>query len=541
MRSCFLVGALFVPVLSACADGPGILEEGAFPPGFLFGAATAGFQVEMGCPSLADAVCLDDGSDWYDYMTSPKTLESPLTFLNGDDPAEVGPGHWELYEQDYDRAADHLGLNAFRMSIEWSRLFPASTEGVSGHEALKAMADPGALATYRAMFESLRDHGLEPVVTLHHYTLPLWIHDGVGCHVDLEGCTDRGWLQPDRIVPEIAKYAGFAAREFGGLVDWWFTQNEPFAVILPGYLQPSQERSNPPAVLLQAQAARTALLTMIDAHARMADAIRDQDTTDADGDGRPSLVGLAYAMAPVFPRDPDSPVDRKAVENIFYLWNLLFLDAAAAGILDHDMDGEGEASPDLAGRMDVIGLNYKQSMRIEGTEQSLLPDLSPLLTMNPLTLDLSREHPRGIYEMIDLLQIRYGLPVLITENNGQGLWQGDMEEETRIVTETLQWVSHAVRQGLDVRGWIYWSFMDNIEWNHGMDVDLGLYAVDPDDPLKTRTPRPLVPVIASITSAGSVPHSLRSAHPIDLDGPPTGGIPAVFRSPVAQTPWPEPN
>ena len=262
------------------------LAPGAFPEGFFFGAATAGFQVEMGCPTLSDELCVDTQSDWYAYMTSSETVDSSSTYLNGENPAEVGPGYWELYESDYDLARDELGLNAFRIGIEWSRIFPTSTEGVEGHEALLAIADPDALATYRAMLEGLRARGLEPVVTINHYTLPLWLHDGVGCHVDFEGCSDRGWLQPERIVPEIEKYAGFLAREYGDLVDWWFTMNEPFAVVLPAYLQPSQERTNPPAVMMQSDAALTSLMAMIDAHARMVDAIRARNRYPGESEGK---------------------------------------------------------------------------------------------------------------------------------------------------------------------------------------------------------------------------------------------------------------
>ena len=526
------------PDASSDPGQPAELGPGQFPEGFLFGAATAGFQVEMGCPTLPDEVCVDTASDWYAYMTSPETVNSTLTYLNGEDPADVGPGHWELYESDYQLAREGLGLNAFRMGIEWSRIFPTSTEGVEGHEALSAIADADAVATYRAMFESMREQGLEPLVTLNHYTLPLWIHDGVGCHVDFDGCTDRGWLQPERIVPEMAKYAGFVAQEYGDLVDWWFTQNEPFAVLLPGYLQPTEERSNPPAVMMEAEAALTAFQAMIDAHVRTVDAVRVADRVDADGDGAATIVGLVYAMAPVFPANPDDPQDQAAVEDVFYLWNLAFLDAVAGGILDDDMDGHGEPQADLAGRMDVIGLNYKQSMIIEGTGQSLLPELSPLLTLNPFTIDLTQEHPRGIYEMVELLQVRYGLPTLITENNGQGLWQGDFEYETRIVVETLQWVSEAIRDGFTVYGWVYWSFMDNIEWNHGMDVDLGLYAVDPEDPTRVREARALVPTLAQITAANTVPDDLLETYPIDTAGPATGGVPEVFMVPVEESDWP---
>ena len=155
-------------------------------------------------------------------------------------------------------------------------------------------------------------------------------------------------------------------------------------------------RSNPPAQMLDADDAKTALFAMVDAHARMADAIRTGDTADADGDGLPASVGLVYAMAPVIPKNIHARLDREAAKNTFYLWDLLFLDATALGLLDEQLDGTKTPREDLTGRMDYIGLNYYQSIIVEGLEESLLPSLSPLLTMDPFTLDSSQMHPRGL-------------------------------------------------------------------------------------------------------------------------------------------------
>ena len=497
-----------------------------YPAGFLFGTATAGFQVDMGCPTLPKAQCADVNSDWYAYMTTPALLTNPHTYLNGDDPAVTGPGHWELYPQDHALARDTLKNNAFRMSLEWSRIFPASTEGVEEFDALRAIASADALAGYHAIFASLRAHGLTPLVTIHHYTLPLWIHDGAGCTIDLKACTSRGWLEPGRIVPEIAKYAGFVAREFGGEVDLWATLNEPFAVVLSGFLQPSKMRSNPPAQMLDAADAKTALFAMIDAHARMVDAVRAGDTVDADGDGRAASVGLVYAMAPVIPKNVHARLDREAAKNTFYLWDMLFLDAAVLGLTDPGLDGMKTYREDLAGRMDFVGLNYYQSIIVEGMDGSLLPDLSPMLTLNPFTLDSSQMHPRGLYEMLAYLAGRYRLPVIITENNGTQMWNGDVAAEARYMTENLQYVLLAIDRGADVRGYFYWSFMDNIEWNLGMSGKFGLFAVDPSDPTKARTPRATVPLYAEIAGSASVPPALRQTYPIDLNAPATGGVPA---------------
>ena len=258
----------------------------------------------------------------------------------------------------------------------------------------------------------------------------------------------------------------------------------------------------------------------------MVDAVRAGDLVDADGDGRPAVVGVVYAMAPVLPKNRHARLDAQAAKNIFYLWNMLFLDATALGLYDENLDGTKTAREDLAGRMDYIGLNYYQSIVVEGTDGSVLPALSPLLTMNPLTLDSSQMHPRGLYEILGYLTKRYHLPVIITENNGTQMWKGDEQAEIRYTVENLQYLLRALDEGADVRGYFYWSFMDNIEWNLGMSGRFGLYAVDAADPSKARAPRPIVPVYGEIARSGAVTPPLRQAYPVDFTEPATGGVPA---------------
>jgi len=486
-----------------------------FPPGFLFGAATAGFQVDMGCPSLPAAQCADTNADWYAYVTDPDVIARPLTFLADEDPNEVGPGHWELFEDDFDLAKNELKHNAFRMSIEWSRIFPQSTVDVEGYDNLLAVADADALAHYHSVFDALRERGLQPLVTLHHYTMPTWLHDAVGCTLDFRNCERRGWLDAEVAVREIAKYAGFCAREFGGDVDLWATQNEPFAVLLSGYLLPTPTRSNPPARVLDGDSLLTAYAAMIDAHARMYDAIKEGDTIDADNDGGNAQVGLVYAVAPVRPHDAGQPNDQSAAENVFYMWNTAFLDAVALGMFDSHINGEQVYREDLAGRMDFIGLNYKVRIVVDGLPFPLLPWLSPLTNFNPITLKFDEVYPQGIYDMAHWLQDRYGVPIHVTENNGQHLPRDDVDAEVRYLVEHFSWLAQAIDEGVDVRSYFYWALMDNYEWNRGMHVPLGLYEVDPLDPLKTRIARPTVPVFAAIAEANGVPVELAEQYPIE--------------------------
>ncbi len=510
---------LSLPLLAGCgsSSAPQKSYNGKFPAGslsvggkFIFGASVAGFQVDMGCPTLPASECDDPNSDWYQFVTSPVTVNDAATHLNGESPDD-GPGEWELYKQDIDLVKNGLHGSGFRFSFEWSRIFPKPTWGVTGYDALKKIADPKALAHYHAMLKVMKADGITPLVTLNHYTLPTWVHDGVGCHQDLAHCSPRGWVDKDKTVAEIAKYAGFCAKEFGGEVDLWATENEPFAVVLPGYIEPTDQRSNPPAVTLDAADAKTVMVAMIEGHARMYDAIKANDTVDADGDGKASRVGVVYAMAPIAPANPDDPVDVQGAKNAFYLWNMVYLNAVAKGDLDANMDGRSVHRDDLANRMDYIGVNYYTRITAHGRTKPFLSELSPLTTFNPFTLKTYEDYPKGIYEMAMVVKNDLHLPMIITEN---GAADPNDNIAPSYMTRHLTWLSRAIQDGADVGGYFYWTLMDNYEWNHGMSMKFGLYAVDPKDPQKKRVPRHSVDVFRQIADAEAVPDALRKKYPI---------------------------
>jgi beta-glucosidase/6-phospho-beta-glucosidase/beta-galactosidase len=400
-----------------------------------------------------------------------------------------------------------------RFSIEWSRVFPTATDAADGYDALKKLADPAALAHYHAELAALKQRGIKPLVTLNHYTLPTWIHDAAGCHVDLASCAPRGWLDKDRTVKEIAKYAGFVAKEFGAEIDLWATLNEPFAVMLPGYVFPSASRSNPPAVLLKFTEAKTVLVGLIEAHARMYDAIKANDTADADGDGKASEVGVVYAMAPVKADDPTFQQDVTAAENVFYLWNMVYLNAVAKGDLDAELTGQAVHRDDLANRMDYLGINYYTRITVQGTATPQLPELSPLSTFNPFTIKQWEDYPKGIYEMAMVVKDQLKLPAIVTENGAAD--PDDDGTAPSYMVRHLTWLSRAIHDGADVRGYFYWTLMDNYEWNHGMDIRMGLYAVDKSDPQKTRKPRRAVEVFSRIAEGHAVPADLAKSYPVE--------------------------
>jgi beta-glucosidase/6-phospho-beta-glucosidase/beta-galactosidase len=487
---------VIVLALAACT-GPAADTDSASPrqtsfePGFLWGTAVAGFQVEAGCPTIDAATCEDRASDWYQWVTDPELVAESGNYLSGD-PLANAPGHYELYADDL-ALATALGTNAFRTSIEWSRLFPdGAAEAATTVEELRTYADPTALAYYHAYFDAIAAAGLRPLVTLDHYTLPLWLHDGKACHADLATCTDRGWMDLDRLKPAIALYSAFCADEFGDRVDDWATLNEPLAIVLSGYLLPSPDRTNPPAVK-DPDAAFAVFFNLIEGHAAMYDAVKAYDTADADGDGVTSSVGLVDNLVAVRPLDEGDDADLQGAADADYVYNRLFLEGAINGDLDRDLDGIAEEHrDDLAGRMDFLGINYYTRLTVQGLAGPLYAGYAK---MDFFPTTFWEEYPDGLYDVVAEASA-YGLPMIITENGTQPT---DDSGDT-FLRPHLDALLRAKADGYDVGGYFYWSLLDNYEWNHGMGMRFGMYAVDPAT--KARTLRPIGETYADVIATG---------------------------------------
>ena len=514
MPNRLIVLALFIAALYAVPFGAGCSGEAPadrFPGGFILGAATSGFQMEMGCPTLPRWLCVDDNSDWYRFATDEEMIAASGTYLSGDDPAVTGPGFWELYREDLDRLAYELHGNGLKTTIEWSRIFPRPTDSLTTFDELRAAADPRAVEHYHNLFRAVRERNLTPLVILNYYTLPAWIHDGIGCHYSLAACSPRGWVDRDRTVREITKYAGFAAAEFGGQVDLWCTVQSPFQAMFGSYLWPSADRSGPPALLLREEEAQFVFGGLVEAHARMYDAIKANDLQDADGDGVPALVGVAYAPAPAEPEDPGDMYDRRGAENVFYLWNTAYLNAVILGEFDPDLDREAEYREDLAGRMDFLGISYFYGINVVGTPYPVIEDFSPLSTFDPFGIS-QVWRPAGLYKLVMQMSNDYGLPIIITESGADD--RHDDGTAPRYLVEHLTWLLRAVRDGADVRGYFFNTLTDSFEWNLGTAWKYGLYRVDPDDPAKQRTPRRAAATFAAIAAERRIPDELMQLYPV---------------------------
>ena len=476
-----------------------------FPRGFLWGPASSGFQTEMGRGRN-----LDRGSDWWAWVHNRANIRNRI--VSGDLP-ERGPGHWALYRQDARLARRALHSNAYRMGIEWSRIFPRSTRGATTMRQLDRLADQRAVRHYAAELRYVRRLGMTPFVTISHFTLPRWIHDPFavrralasrGPDDPLPSLRRAGWLSRSTI-PEFRKYAAYLAWKYRKLVTYWTPINEPSVVAAFGYVNGVLPGNYPPGAF-SFTAAATALLNEADANAAAYDAVHRYD--------RHARVGLVQNMIAFTPADPSSPADVAATAHADQLFDRFFLDAAVKGIRDRNVNGvvdAGERIPRLAGKADFIGVNYYFRGRVSALGRSASTRI-PLLDFLPkinysnavcptLCSDFGAEiFPAGFRQVLRTAG-SYRLPVYVTEN---GIADATDRLRPAYLTQHIAAMHDAIAaHEADVRGYFQWSLVDNFEWSAGYAPKFGLYSFNART-LK-RTARPSAALFGRIARTNALP------------------------------------
>jgi beta-glucosidase len=431
----------------------------AFPAGFLWGAATSAHQVEGG----------NTGNDWWRFEHLPGVIA-------GGRGSGEACRHWELFDSDFALAAAD-GHNAHRLSLEWSRLEPAPGQ-----------FDPGAVAHYHAVLASLRRHALTPIVTLHHFTNPLWVADA------------GGW-ESRATVDRFEAFVRFCAREFGSEVDWWCTVNEPEVFAFRGW----SEGIWPPAVRDNSRALAV-IAHQLEAHGRAYHVLHSEDRADADGDGVAARVGFAKHRIQLEPLRPWNPLDRLQAELEDRVFNVAVERAAIDGEIDLSVPGARgikRSLPELRHALDWYGLNYYTRWMVRSL--SAVPHVAkPGAPQNDLGWEL---WPGGLEQAL-VAAGRFGLPVLVTENG-----VADARDTLRpaALIGYVEAVHAALARGVNVVGYLHWSLLDNFEWADGYRGRFGLYAVDFDRPERPRTRRASAEVFARIARANAVTDEARAA------------------------------
>lgn len=402
-----------------------------FPKGFLWGAATAAHQVEGG-----------NHNNWTDWENGGHT--------NDGSSSGAATDHWHLYKKDYQLLSD-MHLSSYRFSVEWSRIEPR-----------EGQFNEAALAHYADMIAELKRRGITPVVTLHHFTNPIWFEEAGGWH-------------SQKAAQRFERFVRIVTERLGEDVSLWVTINEPTLLTSLGYIT----GTFPPGRKNPLQFA-TALRNVIRAHKRAYAAIHE--IAEVKGWARPTVM-LAHHMTYADPATT-SRLDRLATR--------LFLFGANNFVVRATL-----------GHADAIGLNYYfyHKVRFDFKKPGFIS--ADNLHDRPPASDLGWHiNPDGLYRLL-LLMKRYGKPIYITEN---GLADAGDRLRPWSIVQHLRSVHRALKKGVDVRGYYHWALTDTFEWDNGYRARYGLAAVD--FATQARTLRPSGALYGTIAEANGLPAKL---------------------------------
>jgi beta-glucosidase len=414
----------------------------SFPSGFLWGTASAAHQNEG-----------DNDNDWSRWERQPGHVWNDL-------PSGTACEWWAgRYEEDFDRAAA-MHNNSLRFSVEWSRIEPRPGQ-----------FDEAAIDRYREMLRALRERGLTPMVTLHHFTNPLWF-------------ADQGeWRHPD--APALfARYVEYTVARLKGYCSLWCTINEPMVYATQGY----SFGSWPPGTQSRAGVTQVAI-QLVKAHARAYHAIKALQPE--------SQVGYAthhLGLEPAAPRW----LNRQAARLVDHFFNQMFLLALRDGVLSPG--GRAIPIPEAKGTLDWIGLQYYQVFKVGFTPFS---PASFFLRQSIPTEGLIGPPPWGgvrpeaIFDHLKWLDKTLNhLPIYITEC---GVPDPDDKLRPEYLIKTVRAVWKAVNFNFPIKGLFFWTLVDNFEWDKGYNpaFNFGLYHLD--RATQIRTPRKSAELFAAIS------------------------------------------
>ncbi len=416
-----------------------------FPPGFLWGAATSAYQVE-GSP-LADGA---GPSIWQRFAHSPGLV------LDGDT-GDIACDHYRRYRDDV-ALMQHLGLNAYRFSIAWSRVLPQGTGTVN----------QAGLDFYSRLVDELLARGITPLATLYHWDLPAALDDR------------GGWLNRD-VAGWFADYAAAVFRALDDRIEHWATLNEPWVVTDGGYLHGALAPGH--RNLFEAPIASHHLLL---SHAAAVEAYRAL--------GR-HQIGLVVNLEPKYPAT-ERPEDLAAVRRADAYMNRQYLDPVFFGHYPTELaEIFGEAWPSwpaadlerIRQPIDFLGVNYYTRSVTRDDPRALPVRAAAVRQRQHAYTETGWEvYPEGLYDTLRWVSERYGaLPLYVTEN-GAAFYDpptvpGEVLADPLRVEyfrQHLRAVQQARAEGVDLRGYFAWSLLDNFEWSLGYSKRFGIVHVD---------------------------------------------------------------
>ena len=400
-----------------------------FPSNFAWGTATAAHQVEGN----------NTNNNWYEWERSVD--DGGISRIHNNDRSGLAADHWNRYPEDIILMKD-LGVSHYRFSVEWSRIEPE-----------KGRYDLEALAHYRRMCEALVEADITPVVTLHHFTHPTWFEE-------------MGAFEKEENTDHFVGFSELVFNELRDLVPMWCTFNEPSVFVAQGYFNGIFPPGKKDPIL-----AGTVLENMLNAHVRTYHQLKSIPGSDGNKIG---LVKNIFQFDPYRRWHVLDWAFSKILNDVYTNVPLDFLHTGESsfympGMVDNKMSNE------LAvGTLDFIGLNYYSRMHVKGQLNAVEPFVFDTREQDIMTDMGYPLYAEGFHRALKTIS-RMGVPIYVTEN---GLADDSDSVRPLFIKRYLYALNQALRERIDVRGYFYWSLMDNFEWAEGYSMKFGLYEVD---------------------------------------------------------------
>lgn len=422
------------------------MTNNRFPKDFLWGAATAAYQIE-GSP-LADGA---GASIWQRFSHDPRLMAA-----NGDT-GDVACDHYNRMEADVELMSQ-LGLQAYRFSVAWGRILPEGTGRVNAK----------GLDFYERLVDNLLAHDIEPLLTLYHWDLPAALDDR------------GGWLNRDS-ADWFSDYAELLYKRLDGRVKKWVTLNEPWVITDGGYLHGALAPGH--RNMFEAPIASHNLMR---AHGAAVRRYRELGSHE---------IGLVVNVEPKYPAS-DSAADIAATARADAYMNRQYLDPALKGQYPAEMaEIFGEAWPDwsesdladIAQPIDFVGINY-YTRNVVRDDPNAWPLKASMVEQKQATHTTTgwEVHAPALTRLLSDFKRDYGdIPVFITENGAAfydppTVGSAGIQDPLRVeyLRSHLSAIADAIEAGVNVRGYMLWSLFDNLEWSLGFSKRFGMVHVD---------------------------------------------------------------
>ena len=426
-----------------------------FPENFLWGTATAAYQVEGAVNEGGRG-----GSIWDTFSHTPGKVHHG-------DTGDIACDQYHRLEEDLDLMSE-LGLKAYRFSVAWPRIQPDGS----------GPANQKGLDYYRRLVDGLRQRSIEPMLTLYHWDLP-------------QALEDRGGWTSRETSERFAEYASVVYEALSGDVGFWITLNEPWVSAWLGY-----------GIGIHAPGTRETGAALSATHHLLLGHGLALDSMRAGGDNQ---LGITLNLSPVRPAT-DDPADAEAARRVDGNANRLYLDPLFRGSYPEDVrelhgpdsdfsfvrDGDLEK---ISAPVDFLGINYyMRHTVVDPQRQAGLPDAMRFENLNAATVvpeGVERTamgwpvEADGLTEILVRLHEEYTqIPLYVTEN-GRAVDdyidpEGGVDDEERVsyLDAHFRAARDAMERGVDLRGYMVWSFLDNFEWAEGYSKRFGLVFVE---------------------------------------------------------------